>query len=114
MKKQLIRQRLMQRRSALLARYRDELSRADEEAAMVEPEPIDHATEQWHARVLTLLGETDARALTSVVGALRRLDDGSYGTCITCGEPIGGARLEAMPEAATCIGCASTAERVSA
>lgn len=114
MKKQLIRQRLMRRRADLLTRYRDELARADEEVETVEPELIDHANEQWHARVLSLLGETDARALATVVAALRRLDDGTYGKCVECGGPIGAPRLDAIPEAATCIDCATGAERVSA
>ncbi len=41
--------------------------------------------------------------LDDVEGALTRLDDGTYGTCEACGEPIPAARLEAMPVARTCI-----------
>jgi DnaK suppressor protein len=39
--------------------------------------------------------------------ALARIDDGSYGSCERCGEPISTARLAARPAARTCIGCAS-------
>ena len=35
------------------------------------------------------------------------VNDGSYGTCKKCGEDIGQARLEAMPEATRCVNCAS-------
>ena len=41
--------------------------------------------------------------LDEVEGALARLDDGTYGLCVKCGEPIPPARLEAMPAARTCI-----------
>jgi DnaK suppressor protein len=39
--------------------------------------------------------------------ALRKLDDGTYGRCERCGNPIPDARLEAMPTARLCIACAS-------
>ena len=53
-----------------------------------------------------LLGQTRAR-LTAISAALRRVDAGTYGRCVTCGQPIAPARLEARPYAEECIGCAS-------
>jgi DnaK suppressor protein len=47
-----------------------------------------------------------AAALAAVDAALARIDDGSYGTCLRCGEPIGRDRLEARPAAEFCIRCA--------
>jgi DnaK suppressor protein len=41
--------------------------------------------------------------LDEVERALAKLDDGTYGRCETCGEPIAPARLEAMPAARFCI-----------
>lgn len=41
--------------------------------------------------------------LDEVERALGKLDDGSYGVCETCGDPIGEARLEAMPATRFCI-----------
>ncbi|MEO6652578.1 MAG: TraR/DksA C4-type zinc finger protein [Ilumatobacteraceae bacterium] len=38
--------------------------------------------------------------------ALARLDDGEYGICQVCGEPIPEPRLEAIPWAETCVACA--------
>ena len=46
-------------------------------------------------------------ALAEVEHALGKLDDGSFGNCERCGEPISPARLEAMPAARFCINCAS-------
>ena len=45
--------------------------------------------------------------LVEIEAAQARLDAGTYGSCETCGEPIGEARLEARPAARTCIRCAS-------
>lgn len=102
-----IRERLVRKRTDLLMRYRDELARADEETSTREPEQVDAATEEWHARTLAHMGEVDARALEAIVAALHRLDAGTYGTCTMCEEPIATARLDALPEATTCIRCAS-------
>lgn len=45
--------------------------------------------------------------LNEVEDALAKLDAGSYGRCESCGGEISEARLEAMPTARLCIGCAS-------
>jgi DnaK suppressor protein len=41
--------------------------------------------------------------------ALEKLDEGTYGTCDGCGQPIPPARLEAVPESVLCIACARRA-----
>jgi RNA polymerase-binding protein DksA len=46
-------------------------------------------------------------ALHDVDEAIAKLERGEYGVCELCGEPIGDARLEAMPAARLCIACAS-------
>lgn len=43
--------------------------------------------------------------------ALERLDDGSYGVCEQCGEPIGKMRLMAFPRATLCMDCKRREER---
>lgn len=45
--------------------------------------------------------------LRDVERALAKLDEGSYGRCEGCGAPIGVERLEAIPWAVRCIGCAA-------
>ena len=45
--------------------------------------------------------------IASIRRALGRIEDGTYGECVKCGEPIAEGRLEARPEAALCIACAS-------
>lgn len=46
------------------------------------------------------------RHLDDIERARERLADGTYGSCETCGRPIGEPRLEARPIARTCITCA--------
>jgi len=43
--------------------------------------------------------------------ALARLAEGTYGTCDSCGEPIGKARLQAFPRATLCVACKQREER---
>ncbi len=58
-------------------------------------------------------GEVEALAgslresLNDVEAALVKLDNGTYGACEGCGQPIAPARLEAKPAARLCMECAS-------
>jgi len=45
------------------------------------------------------------RLLREVRSALARLDEGTYGICLNCEEPIAPRRLEAIPWAAYCVRC---------
>jgi len=50
------------------------------------------------------------RELEQITAAIGRLDNGTYGRCVACGQGIAPARLDARPFADTCIGCQSNAE----
>jgi DnaK suppressor protein len=49
--------------------------------------------------------EQQRQRLVAVGLALKRMDDGSYGVCRRCEEPIPFARLEARPESPLCVDC---------
>jgi DnaK suppressor protein len=55
---------------------------------------VGNSLESSHARVLR---------------ALEKLDEGTYGTCDSCGRPIAEARLKFSPESVLCIDCARNA-----
>jgi DnaK suppressor protein len=58
--------------------------------------------------------ESDRRrllALQRIDSALQRIEDGEYGICAVCDEPISPARLEVDPGTSLCIECASRAEQ---
>jgi DnaK suppressor protein len=57
------------------------------------------------------LGNGDRRVLRDVVAALQKIDDGSFGNCERCGEPIADKRLEALPFARYCIDCQRVIEQ---
>ncbi|MFL6205332.1 MAG: TraR/DksA family transcriptional regulator [Acidimicrobiales bacterium] len=58
------------------------------------------AAEQGENKVLASQLRSE---LDEVERALAKLEDGTYGQCESCGEPIGEARLEAMPATRFCI-----------
>jgi DnaK suppressor protein len=55
-------------------------------------------------RDLALRDKAD-KELELVEAALARLDDGTFGRCLRCGQDIPAGRLEALPWAAYCIAC---------
>jgi len=44
--------------------------------------------------------------------ALDRMNEGEYGTCVECNDPISPARLQVMPEVQTCVRCQDRLERL--
>lgn len=57
------------------------------------------------------LGENSEQVLHEIDAALRRIDDGTYGTCAACGQEIAPERLDAYPWASLCIDDARKKER---
>ncbi len=57
------------------------------------------------------LANNSREMLIQVERALARLDDGTYGVCESCGQPIGKLRLMAFPRATLCLACKQRQER---
>lgn len=73
-----------------------------------DPEGATLAFERQHTAALL----ADARDQVEQIGAaLTRLDDGTYGVCARCGQPIGEDRLAARPATGTCVRCAALLSR---
>ncbi len=95
------RKRLAARLDYLNARLR----RIDEEL----DEPADRGEESIEREddeVLEDLGASGLQEIRMIEAALDRIDQGTYGACVVCGEPIGEARLDALPQTPTCRDCA--------
>jgi DnaK suppressor protein len=59
-------------------------------------------------RELDLVLSAQARAAAAEIDrALEKIQNGTYGLCEQCGEPIPEARLQALPQAALCVACKS-------
>src|SRR5690242_8547859 len=71
----------------------------------------DDASEVVTRDVNLALRNNSQDLLAQVEAALHRLDDGTYGTCARCGNPINPERLEALPYASYCITCQSAVEQ---
>ena len=67
--------------------------------------PADVASDLYAREELVTEQLTLRRELDAIDDALGRLREGTYGTCVSCGKPIGAERLDAMPYAARCIDC---------
>jgi len=55
--------------------------------------------------IQTAVAEPVRRALSEIDAALKRINEGRYGTCQSCGGPMGLQRIRAIPEARYCTGC---------
>ncbi|MGZ4333662.1 MAG: TraR/DksA family transcriptional regulator [Gaiellaceae bacterium] len=56
------------------------------------------------------LGDNAEQVISEIDAALKRIDDGTYGTCVHCGQEIPHQRLEANPWASLCIDCKRRSE----
>jgi RNA polymerase-binding protein DksA len=75
--------------------------------------PIDQAelgTGNFDQELTLSLLSSENNALGQIDAALKRIEDGSYGRCETCGAKLTRPRLEAIPYAALCVQCASQQE----
>jgi RNA polymerase-binding transcription factor DksA len=73
--------------------------------------PADIGSETFEReKDLSILEQVEAE-LADVEHALRRLEDGTYGICEACGQPIDEARLEALPAARFCLKDQAAAEQ---
>jgi DnaK suppressor protein len=60
------------------------------------------------------VGRSLETGLARTERALAKLDEGTYGICDGCGEPIPPARLRAMPDGVLCVTCAASERRTHA
>ena len=69
------------------------------------PDFEENATEMEGDEVLESLGQAALTKIQQINAALERIDNGVYGACTSCGEPVGEVRLDAVPHAAQCMDC---------
>lgn len=71
----------------------------------VEHDLLDRTQSIYRREETVTFLNTLTRTLTDVDAALMAMNEGSYGTCLECGEPIASRRLQAIPWASLCIRC---------
>ncbi len=72
----------------------------------VEKDFAEQVTQGENDDVLNALDDEARETVQKIDGALRRIKEETYGTCVHCGKPINQKRLEAIPYATLCIECA--------
>mgnify|MGYP001064614330 CR=1 FL=1 len=65
----------------------------------------EEATESFELERRLTLEKRIIDQLAEVEHALQKFEDGTYGLCDNCGQPIDPARLEALPQASLCLNC---------
>ncbi len=78
-----------------------------------DPELEEGSQSEQEQRKLAELGEVEQREIAQIDAALARIEAGTYGVCVECGEEIEARRLEALPHAATCADCADRREQLA-
>ena len=81
------------------------------EDAVYDNHLADTATETYDRELDYSLEENSENVLAEIDAALKRIEDGTYGTCTNCGTQIPAERLEARPWATLCISCKRELER---
>ena len=102
-------------RSQLEARMNELAARVEhveeELRAPVSASFAEQAIEREGDEVLEDLEQAALAEIAAIRSALARIDEGAYGECVSCGNEIAPARLEAVPYATLCIDCASASEK---
>lgn len=101
------RQRSLTAQVAALERAFGALVEATEGANTDDEHDPEGSTIAFERSQLSASLEAARAGLADVESALARVAAGTYGRCETCGEPVPPERLEALPAATTCVGCAA-------
>lgn len=99
---------LTQRMQELLSEAGKTVEGMDEDKNF--PDPTDRALLEANRNFILRIRDRERKLIVKIQEALRRLDDGDYGTCESCGDEISIARLKARPVTTFCIDCKSVQE----
>ena len=72
----------------------------------LEADSSEQAAQLGNVAVVSALETEATQELADIDAALQRIEDGSYGVCVTCGEDISEQRLIVRPESFECVDCA--------
>lgn len=74
------------------------------------PDPTDRATLETDRNFMLRIRDREHKLIKKVKKALARIDNGTFGTCESCGEPISLKRIKARPVTTQCIECKTKEE----
>lgn len=109
-----IRQDLQARRDVARERLAVLATRPERGSALGFGKRVGDGTTEAVSRLTDIgVGDSLERVLARTERAVAKLDDGSYGMCDVCGDPIPPGRLRALPDAVLCLRCAESQRRTS-
>ena len=99
--------------------FRAEIARAESEIAErlgdtvgdAGDDPADAGAKTFQREHTLVLTQNARDLLEFSEKALAKIEDGTFGVCESCGEPVGKARLQAFPRATLCVTCKQREER---
>lgn len=108
---------LLDKREALLGQVAslDEVVANSAKATETSKSPLsiaENASDAYEQDFAFMSMESEEGLLRKIEVALQRIQEGSYGECADCGDPIKPERLEALPFASLCIDCQEKEERL--
>jgi DnaK suppressor protein len=80
--------------------------------SQVEGDIADRAQDLYENQVLASLSGLQRETIDKINEALRRIEEGTYGKCASCGADIEIERLEAIPYAILCSACSKKEEKI--
>ena len=107
----VFRDKLLDRREGLVGQVQAAELYSRERDAEATQDPADMAANAYTKELMMSMSTNDRQLLELIDSALYRIEDGQYGKCVHCGEPILEKRLEAVPWARHCLRCQDLNER---
>ena len=105
------REKLLDRREGLVGQVQEAEAYSRQRDAEATQDPADMAANAYTKELLVSMSANDRHLLQLIDEALFRIEDGDFGKCIHCGQPIQEKRLEAVPWARHCLRCQDLNER---
>ena len=105
-----VQKRLLELREELSGRL-DAIKSEVRRAGGNETDFAEQATQRENDEVVDAIGEATRSELGMISNALARIESGDYGACSDCGAAIKVERLEALPFAELCVGCAEARDQ---
>lgn len=110
----LLEDQLRGQQEELRAEVQEERAKSDNErdrrsAREVQDRGDEANTDQWREANAAMI-DHHVDEISGIQAALSRVQSGTYGLCVDCGEAIGFQRLQAYPSANRCVQCQSKVE----
>ena len=110
-KLKVYRDMLLDMREGLVGQVMEAEQYSRERDSEATQDPADMAANAYTKELLFSMSANDRQLLELIDEALERIEEGEFGLCVHCGEPMQEKRLEAVPWARHCLRCQDLQER---